>query len=277
MSFYVELPNLLHGRNQLWYNKYRKSFGGSMYQVALFFMRFLILSVIGYFVEMITCAIVEKRWTNRGFFCGPIIPVYGIGCLLLSWVLSPFKNYFQSLILNIFFIAFLGMILTTSLEYITGYLLEKIFHNKWWDYSKEKFNLHGRICLKNMLLFALASPIVVYLGDPIITYGLLQIKDHTLILIANILFAITLLDVIYSCVVAYKLRSQIIIVHDLKNQKLAKIPGMLEKMVVKRLKTVKSIPKRLLHTFPFIQKQYAKEIALLEKVFKYQEKKRKKK
>ena len=261
----------------MWYTIDRKSFGGSMYQVAFFFMRFLILSVIGYFVEMITCAIVEKRWTNRGFFCGPIIPVYGIGCLLLSWVLSPFKNYFQSWILNIFLIAFLGMILTTSLEYSTGYLLEKIFHNKWWDYSKGKFNLHGRICLKNMLLFALASPIVVYLVDPIITYGLLQIKDNSLIIIASILFAFTLLDVIYSCIVAYKLRSQIIIVHDLKNEKLAKIPGMLEKMMTKRLKHVTSIPKRLINTFPYIQKQYEKEIALIEKLFLKQEKKKNKK
>ena len=170
----------------------RKSFGVSMYQVAFFFMRFLILSVIGYIVEMVNCAIVEKRWTNRGFFCGPIIPIYGIGCLFLSYLLSPFKNYSSSLILNILLIACLGMIITSSLEYFSGYLLEKIFHNKWWDYSKEKYNLHGRICLKNMLLFAFASPIVVYIGDPLISYILLHFEDKVLIIVAIVLFFITL-------------------------------------------------------------------------------------
>ena len=239
---------------------------GRMYQFMLFFMRLLIFSMIGYIVEMITCAIVEKRWTNRGFFCGPIIPIYGFGCLFLSYFLSPFKTFFSYLPYNIFLIAFLGMIMTTSLEYLTGYLLEKIFHNKWWDYKNEKFNLHGRICLKNALLFAVASPIVVYVLDPLVTRILLEMKDSILITMASIFLFITTLDVIYSCVVAYNLRSRIIIVQDLKNEKLSKLPGMLEKMLTKRLKGVTSFPKRLLNAFPYIWKGNEKEFKLMQKI-----------
>ncbi len=237
-----------------------------MYQFSLFFMRLLIFSVIGYVVEMITCAIVEKKWTNRGFFCGPIIPIYGFGIILLSFFLTPLKSYYSYLPFNILLISFYGMVLTTSLEYFTGYLLEKIFHNKWWDYKNEKFNLHGRICLKNAVLFAVSSPIVVYILNPLVTNLLLEVKDSVLIIWAMISLVITFCDVVYSCVVAYNLRSRIIIVQDLKNEKLTKIPGMFEKLLTKRLKGMTSFPKRLLNAFPNIWKENEKEFSLMQKI-----------
>ena len=246
-----------------------------MYQVTILFMRFLIFSMLGYIVEMITCAIVEKRWTNRGFLCGPIIPIYGVGCIFLSWFLTPFHHFFTYLPLNIVLIAFLGMILTTTLEYITAYLLEKIFHNKWWDYTNEKYNLHGRICLKNAILFALASPVIVYIANPLVTNLLLEMKDTHLYILASISFVITLLDVIYSLIVAYNLRNRIIIVNDLKNEKLAKIPGMLERMLNKRLKGVTKYPKRLLSAFPTIGKGKEKEFDLMQKIALKEKKKKK--
>ena len=95
-----------------------------MYQLSILFLKFLIFSMIGYVVEMINCAIVEKRIANRGFFCGPYIPIYGIGSLLLIWVLSPIKDH-------IILVMLLSAIITTAIEYVTGYALEKIFHNKW--------------------------------------------------------------------------------------------------------------------------------------------------
>ena len=79
-------------------------------------MKFILFSMIGYVVEMIMCAIVDKKIANRGFFCGPIIPIYGVGSLLLVWLLSPFKDH-------ILLVFFLSMILTTSIEYLTGYVL----------------------------------------------------------------------------------------------------------------------------------------------------------
>lgn len=259
---------------KLCYNKNRKCLGGYMYLFMLLFMRLLIFSMIGYVVEMITCAIIDKKWTNRGFFCGPIIPIYGFGCLFLSWLLSPFKSYFAYLPFNILLISFLGMLITTTLEYLTAYFLEKIFHNKWWNYEKEKFNLHGRICLKNAILFAIASPIVVYILDPVVTRVLLELHDSILVMMGTILFFITFLDVVYSCIVAYNLRSRIIIVQDLKNEKLTKIPGMLEKILSKRLKGVTSFPKRLLMAFPDIWKGNEKEFHLMQKIALKEKKKK---
>ena len=59
-----------------------------------------------------------------------------------------------------------GMILTSILEYVTGYLMEKLFHSKWWDYSNRRFNLHGRICLRNSLLFGVMGIVVVRIVHP---------------------------------------------------------------------------------------------------------------
>lgn len=242
-----------------------------MYSITLIFMKFILFSMIGYVVEMITCAIIEHRWTNRGFLCGPIIPIYGIGSLLLVWFLKPVKDH-------LFLVVLLGMLLTTSIEYITGYVLEKIFHNKWWDYSREKFNLHGYVCLKNAILFAIGTPIIIYIVDPYITSFLLQIKDSYLYVIAFILFILFLFDVVYSVLVAYNLRNRLIVVENLKNEKLARIPGMLEAILKKRIKHIRKYPKRLLKAFPNIVTSKEKEFDLMKKIaLKEKEKKKEQK
>lgn len=238
-----------------------------MYQICLLFMKFLLFSMIGYVVEMIMCAIVDKKIANRGFFCGPIIPIYGVGSLLLIWILEPFKE-------NIFLVILFSMLITTTIEYFTGYALEKIFHNKWWDYSKEKFNLHGRICLKNTILFGLGGPIILYILNPYMTDFLIQFKNSILIWTSIFLFILFLLDVTYSCVVAYNLRHRLIVVEDLKNEKLSKIPGMLERMLTSRVKGMKKFPKRLLKAFPTLWKSHPKEFEIMKKI---EEKKKKSK
>ena len=230
-----------------------------MYTLALLFMKFILFSIIGYVVEMITCAIIERRWTNRGFLCGPMIPIYGIGSLLLIWILKPFMH-------NVFLVILLGMVITGAIEYVTSYALEKIFHNKWWDYSEEKFNLNGRVCLKNLICFGLGSPIILYVLNPYITDFLLQLKDEVLMGTAVVLFIVFVLDVVYSCLVAYNLRNRIIIVEDLKNEKLARIPGMLERMLNKRVKGIRRFPKRLLKAFPTLWKTNEKEFEIMKKI-----------
>ena len=65
-----------------------------------------------------------------------------------------------------------GMVLTSIIEYITGYLLEKLFATKWWDYSGRRFNIHGRVCLRNSLLFGVLSVVAVRVIDPVIRGGI---------------------------------------------------------------------------------------------------------
>ncbi len=241
-----------------------------MYQIALLFMKFMIFCIIGYVVEMITCAIIDKKIANRGFLCGPVIPIYGVGSLALIWLLKPFYD-------NILLVFLLSMVITTLIEYVTSYILEKIFHNKWWDYKQEKFNINGRVCLKNSILFGIGGPIILYILNPWTQDFLLQIKDIYLMIASLIIFIIFLLDCIYSGIVAYHLRHRIIIVEDLKNEKLAKIPGMLERLMKKRVKGLKKYPKRLLKAFPNILKLNQKEFEIMRKIEQKEELKKTKK
>lgn len=262
-----QFSNLLHEKKIICYNKKRKV-GGQMYQLALVFMSFILFSLFGYIAEMTMCIIVDRKITNRGFLCGPIIPIYGVGSLFLILLLSPFKS-------NPIIVFFFGIIITTALEYVTSYLLEKIFHNRWWDYSNNKFNINGRICLLNSSLFGIGALAIIYLADPIFQDFLKQMNGTALIISAIVIFIIFLLDVIYSCVVAYNLRNQIIIFSELKNQKLAKIPGMLERMLKKRIKKIKRYPNRLLKAFPYLQLSNEKEFAIIKKIQDNKRKRRK--
>lgn len=246
-----------------------------MYDIALMFMKFMLFSLFGYIAEMTMCVIVDRKITNRGFLCGPVIPIYGVGSVFLILLLDRYKS-------NPFIVFIFGMIITTAIEYLTSYLLEKIFHNRWWDYSQNRYNVNGRICLLNTSLFGVGSLAIIYLANPIFQDFLSQMNQTALIVTALICFIIFTLDVIYSCIVAYNLRNQIIIFSELKNEKLAKIPGMLERMIKRRMNQFKKYPNRLLKAFPYLKASNEKEFAIMKKIqdekrYKKRKKKNKKK
>jgi uncharacterized membrane protein len=116
---------------------------------------FFAYSIIGYILEVLYCSIPAQRLVNRGFLHGPYLPVYGFGALLVVIVLSPF-THLPWLVFP------LGVVMTSGLEYTTGFVLERVFHVRLWDYSSYRFNLRGRVCLLNSSLFGLLSLLVVY-------------------------------------------------------------------------------------------------------------------
>lgn len=107
-------------------------------------------------------AVEHGKFINRGFLNGPYCPIYGFGVIIVASVLEPIKN-------DIIILYIGSVVLTSCLELVTGFLLEKIFHMHWWDYSGERLNLHGYICLKFSLLWGVACLIVVRLVHPTIT------------------------------------------------------------------------------------------------------------
>lgn len=127
-----------------------------------YFLYFFIYAIIGYISEVIYCGILDKRVTNRGFLHGPYLPIYGFGALL---VVVPLM-YFDAHPVLVFFVAFF---LTSALEYVTSFLLEKIFNTKLWDYSKKFANIHGRVCLLNSTLFGIMGLGATYYLHPTLT------------------------------------------------------------------------------------------------------------
>ena len=104
------------------------------------FLWFMAYSFIGWAYESILCSIVGKRLVNRGFLNGPVCPIYGTGAVAVVWALGSFRDQVAVLFL-------LSAFLTTTLEYLTSWVMEKLFHARWWDYSGRLLNIHGRVCL----------------------------------------------------------------------------------------------------------------------------------
>lgn len=124
---------------------------------------FFIYSFLGWTCESIYCSIGNKKIINRGFLNGPICPVYGFGALIVIFFLKQYKDNFVEIFIY-------GVMLTSILEYITGYLLETIFDTTWWDYSSKKFNIKGRVCVKNSLLFGSMSVVLIEIIHKNISY-----------------------------------------------------------------------------------------------------------
>ncbi len=133
-------------------------FGFPIYKL---FFYFIIYSFLGWCTEVIYAAFKRGKFVNRGFLNGPFCPVYGFGALILIVVLNPIKN-------NMPLLFIFSILLTSLLEYITGYVLEKAFNTTWWDYSDNKFNIKGRICLSFSIIWGLVSMVVVKMAHPVI-------------------------------------------------------------------------------------------------------------
>ncbi len=120
---------------------------------------FLVYAVAGWCCEVVFAASTKGKFVNRGFLNGPYCPVYGFGVVLVVWLLRPFADNFIILFL-------LSVVVTSALEFFTGFVLEKIFHTKWWDYTGTPFNIKGYICLKFSLLWGFACVFVVRIVHP---------------------------------------------------------------------------------------------------------------
>lgn len=123
----------------------------SVYEYLWFFM---IYSVGGWCLEVSYHVVTTGHFVNRGFLNGPVCPIYGFGMLLVIICLLPLEENKPTLFFG-------SIILATLLELAVGFLLEKIFHERWWDYSNEPFNFKGYICLKFSIQWGIACLIVV--------------------------------------------------------------------------------------------------------------------
>lgn len=122
---------------------------------------FFVYSFIGWCGEAAMAAVQRHKFVNRGFVSGPICPVYGAGAAAVAVFLPELKD-------QLFFLFLGGMIVTTFVEYLTGRILELIFHRKWWDYSDQRFNLDGYVCLKNSVVWGICSVLMICFFDPLL-------------------------------------------------------------------------------------------------------------
>lgn len=169
---------------------------------------FFFFGFMGWLLEVFYAFFRVKKFVNRGFLRGPICPLYGLGMVGIVLIskgieLQPFAQNPVLGGLQIFLLAFL---FTSLLEYVTGYLLETFFHQKWWDYKDEKFNLKGRICLKFSVYWGILGLLIIkVIGwidismEQVISF---EIQEKLL----NILIPIFVIDFVTSIDLALKLK-----------------------------------------------------------------------
>lgn len=132
----------------------------SFYDLVYFFA---IYSFLGWCTEVTYYFKKERKFVNRGFLYGPFCPIYGFCLVFIIILLDRFKN-------NLVMLFILAFFLTSFVEYFTGLILEKVFKSKWWDYTEDPLNLHGRICLGYSLIWGIASVAVIKIIHPFIEY-----------------------------------------------------------------------------------------------------------
>ena len=136
------------------------------------FFYFFIYAFIGWCAEVIFAAVKSGKFVNRGFLNGPICPVYGAGATAILLALTPLQRG-QAWEFLVVFVC--SALLCSLLELITGFILEKFFHRKWWDYSDRKFNLFSYICLEMSLVWSFACLLLMYVLQPAVSVILSKI------------------------------------------------------------------------------------------------------
>lgn len=135
-----------------------------MLQFSYYVLFFFLCSVLGWLMEVVTTLVHRGKFVNRGFLIGPYCPIYGTGCVLMTWLIPRYAESIPATFA-------LALILCGAVEYLTGWAMEKIFHARWWDYSDHRFHLNGRVCLENLLAFGVLGVMVVRVLAPF-SFGL---------------------------------------------------------------------------------------------------------
>ena len=124
---------------------------------------FFAYSFLGWCIEVTLKYFQFHRFINRGFFTGPILPIYGSGAALITVAVSSLAR-FEYGYGSTFALSF---VICGTLEYLTSYWMEKRFHARWWDYSQKPMNLHGRVWIGNLMLFGLGGVAIIHIINPL--------------------------------------------------------------------------------------------------------------
>lgn len=161
---------------------------------------FFIYGCTGWFVEELFYAASTRKIVSRGVLYGPICPIYGAGALAIVLFCRPFAHSPALLFL-------MGVVLTTVLEYITSYLLERFFHTHYWDYTGFVMNIKGRVCIPFSLAWGFLTIILVMAVHPAVSHVVIQTTSDEAMLAATALCFAFVLDILLTVTKTLSIRS----------------------------------------------------------------------
>lgn len=235
---------------------------------------FFIYAFLGWCIEVIYAGVNQKIFVNRGFLNGALCPIYGFGVLTVLFFLLPLRE-------NLLLLYVGSVLLTSLLELVTGFLMEKLFHHRWWDYSDDPFNIGGYVCLKFSLLWGLACVMIVYVVHPLIMNLLAFVPDKISTPFLLVCSGAFIADIVVTVARVAKLNQRLQqideVAHALRmvsdaigtaavdgsiavseaNEKLkAELKAKREELIA----LIHKEQKRLLHAFPNIQSNHHQEV-----------------
>ena len=200
------------------------------------FLLLMVYSFLGWCGEMVYCSLGQRRLCEkRGFLNGLLCPIYGHGALVVLLVLdggcaNPLLTFL------------LGAILTSLVEYITSYAMEKLFHMRWWDYSQYRFHINGRVCLLNSTLFGLASVFLCHAASPPVSARLASLFVSGIgVPLALVLLAVYLVDLALSVRRAIQIGDRLAKLHAIQDE----LTGRLEALKAEQQQAMELQRKRL--------------------------------
>lgn len=182
----------------------------TLFEWLLFFYTY---SFLGWIFESVYVSIQKRRWVNRGFLKGPFLPIYGGGAVMMLFVSYPFKD-------NLILTFFAGAFGATLLELVTGMLLEAIFKVRYWDYSNQKFNYKGHICLSSTIAWGFFTIGMNKLLHPEIISIFSVLPDQPVRIVMALVTCYFFCDIIVSVQEALDLRNLLVGMEDMRKEML---------------------------------------------------------
>lgn len=170
-----------------------------VYTTGQWVLLFFFYCFCGWVWESCYVSLCQRRWVNRGFLQGPLLPIYGSGAIIILFVTLPVAG-------NLGLVWLLGMLAATALEYVTGDVMERLFKVRYWDYSKQKFNLNGHICLSSSIAWGFFSILLVRFIHPPIARLLADVPSWLVDPLALALTIAFTVDVVQSVQAALDLK-----------------------------------------------------------------------
>lgn len=158
-----------------------------LYLVSIAMLSLACYSFVGWIAEEFFVLATAQKLENRGFLTGPFLPIYGIGAIAMILLVEPYVT-------NPFLVFVACVVVTSTIEYLGSLMLSVFFHVSLWDYHDQRFNVKGRICLRNSLLFGGLGLLLIYVLQPIVSTALGSVPHDVAIALAFALIGILVID-----------------------------------------------------------------------------------
>lgn len=177
---------------------------------------------------------------------GPFCPIYGLGAAVVAVFFPELKG-------NPLFLFLGGMVVNTFVEYVTGRIMEMSLHKKWWDYSDQKFNLGGYVCLKTSVLWGICTVLMIYVLNPVFTglVGLIPKLWGEIIL--WVLFGLLIVDFIGTVIAVWGLKKKNGRIDQIR-EGLGRTSKLLENTMTRRLQA------RMIKAYPNLEKEEKEDV-----------------